>query len=41
MKPGPALVAEIIFSSLSLDAPPKSLEDVLHGIMDEHPSGGI
>jgi hypothetical protein len=36
MRPGPAAVAEIILSTLPLDAPPKPLDDLIYKIIDNH-----
>lgn len=40
MKPGPAVVAELILAGLPLNAAPESLDDVVHKIIDEHPEWG-
>ncbi len=37
MKAGPKLIAEIILSSLPLDAPPEPLDEVVYRVIDNHP----
>ena len=37
MKPGPRAVAQIILSTLSLDAPPQPLDEVVYQIIEGHP----
>ncbi len=40
MKPGPALISEIVLSELPLNAAPEALDDIIIRIINEHPEWG-